>query len=201
MTRFVRSGLFLGIFASALLRAGWLPAQAPANTLTPAEKRGGWQLLFDGKSADGWRNYRKDGLSDGWKIEDGAICRTGARAGDIVTEKQYRFFELSLEYKISKGGNSGLMFRVTEDSGAPWHSGPEVQIQDNVDGHDPQKAGWLYQLYQPVKPEWAKRFEKQVGIITPEETDATRPVGEWNTIYLRIHPQQCEVAMNGVSYY
>lgn len=201
MIRFVRSGLLLSTFVFALAGAGRLPAETPANTLTPAEERGGWKLLFDGKSADGWRNYRKEGLSDGWKVADGAICRTGRGAGDIVTSQQYRFFELSLEYKISKGGNSGLMFRVTEDSGAPWHSGPEVQIQDDVAGHDPQKAGWLYQLYQPVKPAWATRFEKQVGIITPDETDATRPAGEWNTLYLRLHPQQCEVAVNGVSYY
>ena len=58
--------------------------------------------------------------------------RTGA--GDIVTKKQYDAFELSLEYQISKAGNSGVMFHVQENNNAPWHTGPEIQVQDNVDG-------------------------------------------------------------------
>lgn len=177
-------------------------ADVPLNELTAAEKRGGWKLLFDGKSADSWRNYRKQTLSDGWAVKDGTLTRAKGRAGDIITKKKYGYFELSMEYNISKGGNSGIMFRVTEEDGhPPWWTGPEVQIQDNVDGHDPQKAGWLYQLYRPVKPAWAKRFEKQVGFKSPETDDATRPAGQWNHIYLRIARDQCEVALNGVSYY
>ena len=131
--------------------------------LSESEKRGGWQMLFDGKSTEGWRNYKSDKISDGWVVKDGLLERVGKGAGDIVTTEQYENFELSLEYRISKSGNSGIMFHVTEDQAQPWHSGPEVQIQDNVDGRDPQKAGWLYQLYKPVKPEWATMFENQVG--------------------------------------
>ncbi len=171
------------------------------NGLSEAEKRGGWQMLFDGKSTDGWRNYKSDKLSEGWAVKDGVLERVSSGAGDIVTTEQYENFELSLEYRISKGGNSGLMFHVTEDQPVPWHSGPEVQIQDNVDGRDPQKAGWLYQLYKPVKPEWATMFENQVGFKGTDLDDATRPVGEWNHIYLRLSPRQCEVAVNGVSYF
>jgi len=100
--------------------------------------------------------------------------------------------ELSLDYNISKGGNSGLMFHVTEDNPAPWQSGPEVQIQDNVDGHDPQKAGWLYQMFQPYPMRWAGETEIP---------DATRGPGEWNQLFLRISPRGCEVSMNGVVYY
>jgi hypothetical protein len=169
-------------------------ADEPVNQLTDAERLAGWELLFDGKSADQFRNYKKDDLGDGWKIADGAIVRTGKGAGDIVTKKKYKYFEISLEYKISKGGNSGLMFHVTEDNKAPWHSGPEIQIQDNVDGHDPQKAGWLYQLYQPKIPAWAKRPGDNDAV------DATRPAGEWNQLYLRI-ADSCEVCLNGVSYF
>lgn len=176
-------------------------AELPLNGLTEAEKRGKWQLLFDGQTTTGWRNYQSDKISDGWQVRDGALVRSGKNAGDIITTEQYKYFELSLEYNISKEGNSGLMFHVTEDEQKPWQTGPEIQIQDNAAGHDPQKSGWLYQLYQPVKPNWAKQFEQQVGIHTPEETDASRPAGEWNNIYLRIAPNQCEVALNGVSYY
>lgn len=176
-------------------------AKVPLNGLTEAQKRGGWQMIFDGKTTKGWRNYKKDGIGEGWQVKDGALVRAKGGAGDIITAKKYKFFELSLEYNISKGGNSGIMFHVTEDGGAPWHTGPEIQVQDNVDGHDPQKAGWLYQLYQPVTPDWAKRFAAQVGKKVSDETDATRPAGQWNHMYLRIAPNQCEVVMNGVSYY
>ncbi|MEI7699012.1 MAG: family 16 glycoside hydrolase [Planctomycetia bacterium] len=188
--------LLLPLLPDSLVRA----ADPPAG-LTEGEKRGGWKLLFDGISTTGWRNYRSDKLSNGWAVKDGILERISTGAGDIVTTDQYRNFELSLEYRISKGGNSGIMFRVTEDDPRPWASGPEVQIQDNVDGRDPQKAGWLYQLYTPVKPEWATKFENQVGFKGIDMDDATRPVGEWNHVYLRVSPRQCEVAINGVSYY
>jgi glucose/arabinose dehydrogenase len=185
-----------------LLMADRCWAEVPLNGLTDAEKRGGWKLIFDGKTTKGWRNYRMDAISDGWDIKDGAITWTRKGAGDIITVDQYKYFELSIEYKISKGGNSGIMFRVSEEKeyGAPF-TGPEIQVQDNVDGHDPQKAGWLYQLYKPVKPAWAKKAEQQVGRTSPEETDATRPTGQWNRVYLRVAANKCEVAMNGISYY
>lgn len=159
-------------------------AESAPNTLTDAEKKSGWKLLFDGKTTDGWRNYKQDEISDGWKVENGAIVWAKRRAGDIITEKKYGRFELSIEYKISKGGNSGVMFHVAETKGPPWNTGPEIQVQDNINGHDPQKAGWLYQLYQPSG-----------------DTDATRPPGQWNQLYIRINQDDCEVCMNGVRYY
>ena len=144
-------------------------AEVPVNGLTVAEQRSGWELAFDGQTTAGWRNYKQDDISDGWVVQDGALTRAEQGAGDIITKKKYKYFEISLEYNISKGGNSGLMFHVAETAGPPWHTGPEVQIQDNVDGHDAQKAGWLYQLYKPTKPDWAKNFEQLAGISTPEE--------------------------------
>jgi hypothetical protein len=153
----------------------------PANTLTAEEQANGWKLLFDGKTTDGWRNFKKPDISDGWKVVDGELSRAASGAGDIITEDQYGAFELSLEYKISPGGNSGLMYHVTEEGGAPWHTGPEVQIQDNKDGHDPQKSGWLYQLYK-------------------SDTDATKPAGQWNQLRIVITPAKCEQYMNGVKY-
>jgi len=176
-------------------------AELPINELTEAERRSGWQLLFDGKSADQWRSYQKETLSDGWQVVEGAIVRVKAGGGDIVTKKAYENFELSIEYKISKGGNSGIMFHVSEDEPAPWHTGPEIQIQDNVDGHDPQKSGWLYQLYQPAKPNWLVQVEKEAGLESPTVPDTTRPAGEWNHIYARISSMQSQVAVNGVTYY
>lgn len=173
----------------------WLltgPSTAPAgeNSLSDAEKRAGWKLLFDGQTKEGWRNYKRDSISDGWVVEDGALVRAKGGAGDIVTAGQYDNFELSLEFKISPKGNSGIMFHVTEDADAPWHTGPEIQVQDNVEGHDPQKAGWLYQLYRPNPDPW-----------TRQTADSTRPVGEWNHVQLRItRDADCEINVNGYRY-
>ena len=189
------------VTALSLLAPRHVRGEVPLNGLTGAEKRGGWELLFDGKSIEKWRNYKQDSISKGWQVKDGLLQRTAAGAGDIITREKYDHFEFSIEYRISKGGNSGIMFHVTEQAARPWHTGPEVQLQDNVDGHDPQKSGWLYQLYKPVKPNWARRFEKQVGFTSPEVDDATRPVGEWNHIYLRVAGKDSEVALNGVSYF
>ncbi len=171
---------------------GILPlfARSEENTLSEAEKKSGWKSLFDGKTTKGWRNYKKQEISNGWQVKDGALTRVDKGAGDIITTEKYEEFELSLEYKISKGGNSGIMFHVIEQAGPPWHSGPEIQIQDNVDGHDPQKAGWLYQLYQPANdPKTGKTI------------DATKPVGQWNHVNLIIAKDKCELNMNGIRYW
>ena len=151
------------------------------NQLKDFEKKTGWRLLFDGETTDGWRNYKKDTISDGWKVENGELSRAAGGAGDIITKEQFENFELSLEYKISKGGNSGLMFHVTEEEERPWQTGPEIQIQDNVDGHDAQNAGWVYQLYS-------------------SDLDATKPAGEWNQLQVRISSDGCEINMNGIRY-
>lgn len=173
--------------------------QAP-NTLSEAERRAGWQLLFDGRSADAFRNFRKDSLGPGWEVRDGAVVRAGRGAGDIITRDQFGAFELQLEYRIAPGGNSGIMFHVTEDEDTPWKTGPEVQVLDNALGKDPQKTGWLYQLYAPTVPAWVRQMEEAAGRKPPEHLDATRPAGEWNHVYLRVAPGGGEVAVNGVVY-
>ncbi len=174
--------------AAILVGPSFRPAHAEENALSAADRMAGWRLLFDGTSTAGWRNYRSDAIKPGWKVIDGALVMTGG-GGDIVTEDAFDAFELRLEYRISPGGNSGIMFHVTEDEPRPWQSGPEVQVLDNAAGKDPQRAGWLYGLYPPRNQP-----------MTNEPTDATRPAGEWNTIYLKIAPEQCEIAVNGIRY-
>lgn len=151
------------------------------NTLTADEQAAGWKLLFDGKSTAGWRNYKKQTVSPGWTIFDGALIRSASGAGDLITATQFGAFELSLDFNISRGGNSGVIYHVQETGDQPWHSGPEIQIQDNQAGVDPQKCGWLYKLYEA-------------------SLDATRPAGQWNTLRVVITPQKCEHFMNGVKY-
>jgi len=153
----------------------------PPNTLNAAELSSGWKLLFDGKSTEGWRNYKQDSVNAGWKIVDGALTRADKGAGDIITKAEYSSFELKIDFKISPAGNSGIIYHVNEANDAPWQSGPEIQIQDNDKGHDPQKCGWLYQLY-------------------PATEDATKPAGQWNTLHILITPEKCVHTMNGVKY-
>lgn len=117
MTRSLRILALVG----SLFTVGRL-VHAQENTISDSEKRSGWKLLFDGKTTAGWRNYQKDTIGDGWKVEDGALVRADKGAGDIITADQYGSFELSIEYRISPEGNSGIMFHVTEDGKAPWHT-------------------------------------------------------------------------------
>jgi hypothetical protein len=160
------------------------------NKLTDADKAAGWKLLFDGKATAGWRNFKKDTISNGWKVIDGALCRVDKSAGDIVTVDEYDNFILELDYKVPAHANSGIMYRVSEDQDATWATGPEMQILDNTDPKgDPQKSGWCYALYKsPIDPK------------TDKPLDATKPVGEWNHIKLVCDGPHVEHWMNGVKY-
>ncbi len=166
-------------------------SSSPPNTLTDAEKAAGWKLLFDGKTTDGWHSYKKDDVMPGWQVVDGTLaCVDPHNAGDLVTKDKYGAFELSLQYNISKGGNSGVMFHVTDAGPKVWTTGPEVQLLDNELGADPQKAGWLYQLYEPaIDPE------------TGKPADATKPAGQWNDLRIVITSDKCATYMNGKQYY
>ena len=185
-----------------MLAAAEQPARGdmPPNTLTEAERRGGWRLLFNGRSIDGFRGWRRDDVPRGWVVEDDAIVRKSDGAGDLLTRDTFEHFELELDYRIAPGGNSGVLFHVTESAAAAWMSGPEVQILDNAAGADQVKAGWLYGLYEPKVPEWLVELDERSGRPRREWLDATRPAGAWNRLSLRVARDIGEVCLNGVSY-
>jgi hypothetical protein len=161
------------------------------NTLTAREKAAGWEMLFDGQDLAGWHNFKSDGVKPGWQVKDGTlVCVDPKNAGDIVSADQFDWFELELDYNISKAGNSGIMYHVTDEGSHVWATGPEFQLEDNVEAHDPIRCGWLYALYQP--PDDPK---------TGKPLDATKPVGEWNHVRLVISPTKCEHFINGVKYF
>ena len=184
----------LGLAATCLFTGcatGSGSAPAANNTLTKAEKAAGWKLLFDGQSFAGWHNFKKDGVRPGWQVKDGElICADPHNAGDIVTTDQFGWFELQLDYNISEGGNSGIMYHVTDEGNAVWQTGPEFQLEDNVKAADHIRCGWLYQLYQPP-----------VDPGTGKTLDATKPVGQWNHVRLLISPEKCVHEINGVKYF
>jgi hypothetical protein len=163
------------------------------NTLSPQEQKDGVILLFDGNSTDQWRGYEKTDFPKGWNIEDNAIHCIGSgkgeagQGGDIITKEKFKNFELTLEWKISEGGNSGIFYLAQEIPGEPiWKSAPEMQVLDNekhpdarlgVDGN--RQAGSLYDLI-PAKPQNAK------------------PVGEWNTAKIMVYRGTVVHYQNGV---
>jgi len=185
-------GIWLASTSALLVSAFVAPAQdTNINTLTDAEKAAGWQLLFDGKDFDGWHNFRSESIRPGWEVKEGTMtCVDPHNAGDIVTTGQFDWFELQLDYNISHAGNSGIIFHVANKGRAVWASGPEFQLEDNVDAADPVRCGWLYALYQPP-----------IDPATGKTLDATKPVGEWNHVRLLVTPQKCEHEINGVKYF
>jgi hypothetical protein len=166
----------------------------PANTLTAAEKAAGWKLLFDGKTTNGWRGFRREKFpEEGWVIEDGAVKHVAANGeqsqngGDIITVEQYDNFELQLEWRISPGGNSGIKYLVAEEMVKSGHSGLgfEMQVLDD-DRHPDAKlgkngnrtAGALYDLIAP-------------------KNKVLHPVGEWNQVRLIVNGNHVEHWLNG----
>lgn len=163
---------------------------AALNTLTEKEQAEGWKLLFNGKDFNGWHNFKAEGVKPGWEVKDGILaCVDPHNAGDIVTVDKFGAFELELDYNISVGGNSGIMFHVSDEAPRAAQSGPEFQLEDNKEAKDPQRCGWLYALYQPPTDPG-----------TGQPLDATKPAGEWNHVRIVITPEKCEHYMNGVKY-
>lgn len=168
-------------------------ATATMTTSELSNKDAEWTILFDGTSFDNWKEYGKDGISDNWKIENEAMVfypRKDSEKGtsfNLVSKNEYTDFVLSLEWKISEGGNSGIFWGVKElpNLRQPYETGPEIQVLDN-DKHPDGKNGTSHQagaLYDMVSP----------------STDATKPVGEWNTCVITVNHKDEEgsVVLNG----
>lgn len=136
---------------------GKVTLAAPFVTaLAEDEVAAGFRLLFDGKSKDGLRGYRKAAFPEkGWSIVDGAVtCVANGGGGDLATAEQFGDFELRFQWRVAPGANSGVMYRVSEDDGASYETGPEFQILDDdkhPDGRNPlTSAGSLYGLIAPA---------------------------------------------------
>lgn len=156
----------------------------PVDTLTAEQTAQGWKSLFNGTDLAGWKGYKTDKPGANWQVVNGELTLTAGGAGDIMTVEQFGPFELSLEWKISPNGNSGIIYLIREDAStdSTYMTGPEMQVLDN-DGHPDGKypshrAGALYDLEVP-----------------PD--GAVKPVGEWNEAVVRFTGTEIEHWLNG----
>jgi hypothetical protein len=148
-----------------------------------------WVSLLDGNSLAGWHGFNKTGEIKNWKIEDSALVCLGAakdaHGGDIVSDKEYENFELTWQWKVTKGANSGVMYHVIESSKyqAPYETGPEYQVIDDIGFPDKleewQKAAADYAMY-------ATNDKKKLN-----------PVGEWNSSKIVFNNGHVEHWLNG----
>ena len=178
--------ILLSFLALGLLTASSLP--------TTNETKGDWESLFDGETLNGWHRFNRKGVTPIWTAKNGLLTfdpelrPKGDYIHDIVTDKAYKSFELSIEWNISEGGNSGIFWGVQEGEShnKPYSTGPEIQVLDNERHPDAKanpkfhQAGALYDLVQPSK-------------------DVCNPAGEWNHIVLKIdhNKNQGSVKLNG----
>ena len=188
-----RRRLFIAALAAGTALAGAAPTRAvdpPANTLTKAETDAGWRLLFDGKTTTGWRAFKKDAFpAKGWAVADGCLQKvaTGTGdslgAGDIVTTDTFGDFDLRFEWRISKGGNSGLKYFVTEERSGPIAH--EYQVLDDA-GHPDAKVGEHRQ---------ASAF---YDVLPPSKTAKhLHPVGQFNQSRVLVKGNHVEHWLNG----
>ena len=159
------------------------------NVLTPEEKAAGWELLFDGATLDGWKDYNGKTLTQPWHVVDGCIQAKGDGSdgsGYIVTNKEYENFELAWDWKLSKAGNSGMLYHVVErpEFKVPYVTGPEFQLLDDVNFPDPvedwQKCGVDYAMHLP---DYTKMH--------------VNPAGEWNNSKIVFDNGHVEHWING----
>ncbi len=166
--------------------AGVTPVAAP-NSIAVSQSQASnrpWVTLFDGGDpAKNWRGFKKESVPTDWTVEDGCLVHSGKGGGDLVTRQSYGSFEFELEWKLAPGGNSGIMYHVSEDANNTWETGPEMQILDDsihVDGKDRLTcAGSDYALY-------------------PAPIGAVKPIGEWNRIRMLVEGMHIQYWLNGV---
>lgn len=159
------------------------------NTLSTSEMKEGWQLLFDGKNADQWRQYNKDHFpKKGWTINEAEGYlqiekpKDGSSAGDIITKNKYENFEFKVDFLLSDTANSGIFYCVSEIPETPiWFSAPEYQLIDEATHADAVK-----------KHVTADNYDMQSSV-----SSYSKPAGTWNTAHIIIQDKKVEHWLNG----
>lgn len=181
---------------SILLLASCTSTQKSGSSISQKEKDEGWQLLFDGKTTNGWHLYGEKSAGNFWKANNGLLFPDtenqknfgNDQKKDLVTDEDFGDFHLKLEWRISEKGNSGILFFIKEDPkyDNTYVTGPEMQVLDNGTpirkGHEDGKlythrAGDLYDLLA--------------------SKEANKPQGEWNQVEIKSYKGKLDFYMNG----
>jgi hypothetical protein len=168
---------------AALLAGAWLLAAGVSSDVSAqgAAPKAKWHTLFDGKMLDTFRGWRSEGMPEGWHVVDGTLAKEGA-VDDLVTKEQFGNFELEIDWKIGKEGNSGVFYRATREYDHIYWSGPEYQLLDDANAPDGRSrltaAGAAYGLYGPP-----------AGVV--------KPFGEWNKTRIIVNGDHVEHWLNG----
>ncbi len=155
---------------------------ASVSAAAPARKKlGPWRPLFDGKNMDAWRGYKMTTMPPAWKIVDGTLTKS-VTTEDIITRDEFADFELEMEWKLEKGGNSGVFYRGSEEYNRVYWSSTEYQLLDDANAPDGKNrltsAGAAYGLYTGP-----------AGIV--------KPAGEWNSTRIVANGSHIEHWLNG----
>jgi hypothetical protein len=164
-----------------------------ASELTSTEASGGWQLLFDGKTLNGWKRFNHDTIGPLWSVKDGAIVcdgsglgeGSGTNRGSLHTTREFGNFDLMLDYKLSPGGNSGIIYHSIEDPKYTYdyETGPEYQLLDD--------AGWKGQVKD------AQKAGSSYDMFPAPASKKLNPAGEWNTARIVYRDGHVEHWLNG----
>lgn len=189
----MRKIIFLTFVLTTLLLLSVSTSAQKVNKLSKQEKKENWVLLFNGKNFDGWRQCNGTAMPANWIIEDDAMKvftgegkkpGQGANGDILFSDKKYKNFELSIDWKASKMANSGIFYYVREVPGKPiYYAAPEVQVLDNVDATDNKVASHLAgSLYDMIAA----------------DPKTVKPTGEWNTCVIKVVDGKATHYMNGV---
>lgn len=183
--------LLTGLVGSAVAQSGDKAGSAtkPSPKVDASQEvEANVTALFDGTNLDHWRGYANEAIAEGWKItEDGSLMldAEGGRGsgGDLVTRESYDNFVLTFDWKVSEGGNSGVMYNVGLGDKAPYLTGPEYQVLDDAVHRDgriaKQAAGSLYALYEA-------------------EGKQLNEVGQWNSAKIVLNGNNVQHWLNDV---
>ena len=183
--------VFLSIIVVAAAFASCVNSKKERKLIVDSD---GWSVLFDGESFDGWRGYGRNDMPTAWTIEGGAIKINGANrgeagavdGGDIIFDRKFTDFELTFEWKVSKGANSGVFYLVQEIEGKPiWESSPEYQILDNANHADAKRG---------VNN---NRQSASLYDLIPAVPQNSNPFGEWNSGGIVVYKGTVTHSQNG----
>ncbi|HEY2852913.1 MAG TPA: DUF1080 domain-containing protein [Gemmatimonadaceae bacterium] len=181
MTAFAVPLLLLAVAAPAQQQAGKAKTALVPNTLSPAEEKEGWKLLFDGSTTNGWRGFKLDSMPSYWMAMDGTLMKDKPTR-DIITKDTYKNFELQVDWKVGRGGNAGIFYRGTEEYDAIYWSAPEYQLLDDK-----------------VHPDGKNRLTAAAAVygMYPSPAGYVHAANEWNHTRLVVNGDRVEHWLNG----